>query len=94
MIARTITVTAEFSPSIISASAAFSDQIIEAAAELTTAVKHYTAEPYAGETTVTPSAETQTLRTGGTVLLEDIIINPIPSNYGLITWNGATLTVS
>ena len=94
MIARTITVTAEFTPSIISASAAFSDQIITAAAELTTSVKHFTAEPYDGETTVTPSAETQTLRTGGTVLLSDITINPIPSNYGLITWNGATLTVS
>jgi hypothetical protein len=94
MIARTITVTAEFTPSIISASATLTDRIITAAASLTTSIKHFTAEPYDGETTVTPSAETQTLRTGGTVLLDDIIINPIPSNYGLITWNGATLTVS
>lgn len=94
MIARTVTITAEFSPSIISASATLTDRIITAAASLTTSVKHFTAEPYDGETTVTPSAEVQTLRTGGTVLLTDIIVNPIPSNYGLITWNGATLTVS
>lgn len=26
--------------------------------------------------------------------LRHVIINPIPSNYGLITWNGSTLTVS
>ena len=24
----------------------------------------------------------------------DIIINPIPRNYGLVTWNGSVLTVS
>ena len=49
---------------------------------------------YAGAYEVTPSAETQILPTSGTGLLQDIRINPIPSNYGLITWNGATLLVS
>lgn len=49
---------------------------------------------YTGQTTVTPSQQTQTLFTADHILDRNIIINPIPSNYGLITWNGATLTVS
>lgn len=51
-------------------------------------------EPYAGSTHVIPSQEQQTLETAGMTVLENIIIEPIPSNYGLITWNGSTLTVS
>lgn len=49
---------------------------------------------YSGEYEVTPSAETQVLETEYLYMMGDIIINPIPSNYGLITWNGSTLTVS
>lgn len=52
------------------------------------------AERYGGPYEVTPSAETQTLSTDGLVMTRDVTVNPIPSNYGLITWNGATLTVS
>lgn len=54
----------------------------------------YDPPAYTGETTVTPSAETQTLETSGLTLTRDITINPIPSNYGLITWDGNILTVS
>lgn len=49
---------------------------------------------YTGETTVTPTQSTQTLQTSGYVMEDNITINPIPSNYGLITWNGSVLTVS
>lgn len=49
---------------------------------------------YEGEYTVTPGAEEQILQTRKTLLTENIVINPIPSNYGKITWNGSTLTVS
>ena len=49
---------------------------------------------YAGPYEWTPTQETQTINTSGFLLEEDIIINPIPSNYGLITWNGVTLMVS
>lgn len=52
------------------------------------------ASPYSGEYTVTPSEQAQTLETGGHVLLSNITIEPIPSNYGLITWNGSVITVS
>lgn len=49
---------------------------------------------YSGDYEVTPSAETQTLETDSLYMRGNITINPIPSNYGLITWNGSTLTVS
>ena len=49
---------------------------------------------YQGEYSFTPGDEPQTIATGGYALTQDITIQPIPSNYGLITWNGSTLTVS
>lgn len=51
-------------------------------------------EPYDGSYEITPSSETQTLSTTGKLLSRDLKVKPVPSNYGLITWNGATLTVS
>lgn len=50
--------------------------------------------PYEGNYAVTPSAETQVLQTSGLRMTDNITIEPIPSNYGLITWNGSTITVS
>lgn len=49
---------------------------------------------YSGSYSITPTNETQVLQTNETYLLNDITIDPIPNNYGLITWNGSTLTVS
>lgn len=49
---------------------------------------------YDGPTEITPSREVQFLSTKQKTILDDIVINPIPSNYGLITWNGSTLTIS
>lgn len=49
---------------------------------------------YHGETEYIPSTDYQTIATAGLIVDTDIIIDPIPSNYGLITWNGSTLTVS
>ena len=51
-------------------------------------------DPYTGDYVVTPSEETQTLETYNKRMTGNVTINPIPSNYGLITWDGATLTVS
>ena len=61
----------------------------------TLTVPQYVLPPsYTGPYEVTPSAETQTLETDSLYMRGNVIINPIPSNYGLITWNGSTLTVS
>lgn len=49
---------------------------------------------YTGATEVTPSQDTQVLTTANTTVFQNITINPIPSNYGLITYNGSVLTVS
>lgn len=49
---------------------------------------------YDGSYEVTPTQQTQTLNTSQKVLVENVIINPIPSNYGLISYNGSVLTVS
>lgn len=50
--------------------------------------------PFAGPYIYTPTQDTQSIPIADMKATEDIIINPIPSNYGLITWNGSTLTVS
>lgn len=49
---------------------------------------------YTGPTEITPNERTQYLETESKSVLSRVKINPIPSNYGLITWNGTTLTVS
>lgn len=49
---------------------------------------------YEGPFEVTPSTEEQTLETYHLYVGADIKINPIPNNYGLITYNGVTITVS
>ena len=51
-------------------------------------------DPYTGEYEITPSSETQVLSTKHLRMTDDVTINPIPNNYGLITWDGHTLTVS
>ena len=49
---------------------------------------------YTGPTEITPTEETQTLSTEQKSGLSRIVVNPIPRNYGLITWDGRKLTVS
>ena len=51
-------------------------------------------DPYTGDYEITPTSEEQSLHTNGLRMTGDIIVNPIPSNYGLITWDGSNLTVS
>lgn len=51
-------------------------------------------EEYAGPYEVTPGPDMQVLRTERKVATKNIVINPVPSNYGLVTWNGSVLTVS
>ena len=48
---------------------------------------------YPGPTEFTPTTETQTIAVSGYRLKEDITIDPIPTNYGRLVWNGHTLTV-
>lgn len=52
------------------------------------------ADPFTGEYTYTPSGTAQVIEIANMRATQNITINPIPSNYGRITWNGSVLTVS
>ena len=49
---------------------------------------------YDGIVEVTPTNETITLNTHDKILMRNIIVNPIPNNYGLVSWNGSFLRIS
>ena len=50
-------------------------------------------DPYTGDYEVTPSSERQVLRTKNLRMTDDITIKPVPSYYGIIIWDGSTITV-
>ena len=50
--------------------------------------------PYEGEYEVTPTQYEQVLPTQGRSMSQNVTIHPIPSYYGLITWDGSKLKVS
>ena len=96
MIYRTVTVEPEIIGSVIQAQAELVDGIISVEPEFITKVRTYGGEtqPYTGEYEFTPGEDTQTIEIQDKTATRNIVINPIPSNYGLITWNGRTLIVS
>ena len=49
---------------------------------------------YEGEVRITPRATAQVLPTKKRMVEEDIVVEAIPQNYGLITWNGSYLLIS
>lgn len=67
------------------------DEIRPAKLEISS-IKNY--PDYTGSYTVTPTRETQVLNTKDKVMTGNVTVNPIPQNYGLVTWNGSVLTVS
>lgn len=50
--------------------------------------------PYEGEYEATPTQSMQLFATDGKRMLHDFTVNPIPHNYGLITYDGSTIMVS
>lgn len=51
-------------------------------------------EAYTGSYEATPSLEEQVFSTGGKILAHNFVVNPIPSNYGLVTYSGSIITIS
>lgn len=51
-------------------------------------------ETYEGPYEVTPTRDTQTLSTEDKIMIADVTVNPIPSNYGLITHDGFAIRIS
>lgn len=89
-----LTVTASLTSNIISADAVMVATEVSAIADLATITRTEDHDYYDGAVTFTPSDSAQTIATKNLVLADDITINPIPSNYGKISWNGSYLTVS
>lgn len=57
--------------------------------------REYVERPaYEGDYDVTPAQQEIVLNTQYLRMTDNVRIAPIPNNYGLITWNGSTLTVS
>lgn len=52
------------------------------------------ADLYEGSYEWTPAATAQTIPINGLQAKADIVIKPIPNNYGLVTYDGSTITVS
>lgn len=50
-------------------------------------------QPYEDDYIVTPSEQEQTLETSGKRLAQNVIVEPIPSNYGRISYSGSVITV-
>lgn len=59
-----------------------------------TAIVAATGDHYQGPYEVTPGSAAQVLQTAGKLMDQDVTVGAVPSNYGLITWNGSVLTVS
>lgn len=51
-------------------------------------------DEYSGPYEFTPRNAPQVVEIANKKATADITIGPIPDNYGLITWDGSTLTVS
>ena len=49
---------------------------------------------YKGLYAVTPGQEVQVLQTDGLMMVGNLTVGAIPSNYGLITYDGSVITVS
>lgn len=56
-------------------------------------VAEYDLPVYDGITEITPSQDTQILQTSNKALARNIVVNPIPEDYGRLLWSGNTLTV-
>lgn len=65
-----------------------------ARASLSVGAEVFSPAEYHGAYVVTPSQVAQVLATAGMALREDVTVEPIPSNYGLVTWDGSVLMVS
>lgn len=57
-------------------------------------VKIDTLPTFDGDYHVTPGDTAIILQTADKAMAQDVIVDPIPSNYGLITWNGFKLVIS
>ena len=51
-------------------------------------------EAYEGDSAITPSEDLQTLPTANRMLARNIVVAPIPKNYGRITYSGGGIIIT
>ena len=90
----TVPITVPMEVSAVSPAIPISVETINQAIQVELSTEYKIYPPYDGPYDFTPGLEAQTVHTAGNYMKQDIVIEPIPNNYGLITWNGSTLTVS
>lgn len=66
----------------------------EIPAEIGVAFVKGTGRPYTERYEATPTNEVQVFHTKGLTMNKNFIVNPIPSNYGFVTYNGSTITIT
>lgn len=54
---------------------------------------YFDVDLYDGPTEITPSDDAQVLQTLNKTVVRNIVVNPIPENYGRLLYSGKTLTV-
>ena len=55
---------------------------------------YVSSKPYDGSYGAVPSVEAQVFGTAGRLMERDFVVAPIPSNYGLVEYDGTGLSVS
>lgn len=95
-ISKEIPISAELHDGVISAGAELHESVVTVEPNYSIPVAGYISDVnyYEGPYEYTPTQELQTVLIQAQMATRNITINPIPSNYGKITWNGSTLTVS
>lgn len=91
-----IEVEPSLSNSVVDITPTLSENAVNVTPEYFTTVRTYGGEVdfFRGDYEYTPTQGTQVVNITGLLATQNITINPIPSNYGLIGWNGSVLTVS
>jgi len=84
-----VSVSEENIPMVVSASSG-----IVIPSEISVAIEVSASDVYTGEYTVVPETNEIVLETKNKFMTDDVTVERIPRNYGLITWNGSILTVS
>ena len=62
-------------------------------ADMTTTIEKPIGDYYEGPYEFRPGAEDQTIHINGLVATEDIVVKAVPQWYGLIIWDGNSITV-
>ena len=83
---------AEYAPIVVPMAVA--ENVLTVGMGIETTITTAAADVYRGAYSVTPAEEEQTLETEGYLLTGNVTVEPIPSNYGKISWNGSFLSVS